>query len=349
MITLTPVYDNGTFEPTIRQVIEGDEQPAGIVRLSRDRQAPNFSRREPSLPQTSQEDAHPIAVQARQPNKLGRFPVKPAVPPRKQSATTDRTASVHTEIDEDSTPEDEDDKQLKAPAPAPVTLLRRPPFPVRVPLRDIQYPQIPRPAAMRKQAEKPHSPRAFTIRRVDPTLEPTPPQQSFAVRAQAAATHRDSMQPNVSSNTSLVSQSSESPIFPTPPPRNPARLTGIQPRSDLREKITDPYRAASRPVTATTFATMSSKRNSEFLPSAYPGAPRFGGQYDSPSLQRLSTGNRGRPLAQRMQAQGYIPRPPLRREDPTMNVDPILNPPPRSKRRPIDPRSGDLYFTVGEV
>lgn len=347
MITLTPVYDNGTFEPTIRQVVEENGQPAGIVRMSRDRQAPNFSRREPSLTRTSQEDARPVAFQARQPNKLGRFPVKPTVPPRKQSETTDRTASVYTEIDEDSTPEDEDDKQLKAPVPAPA--LRQPPFPVRVPLRNIQYPQIPRPSAMSKQAEKPHSPRAFTIRRVDPMLDPSPPQQSFAARAQIAATREDSMQPNVSSDSSLVSQGNNSPIFPTPPPRNPARLTRVQPRSDLREQNSDTHRALSRPVTATTFATVSSRRDSEFPPSAYPGAPRFGGGYESPSLQRLSAGNRGRPLAQRLQAQGYMPRPPLQRERPMMDVNPIMNPPSRSKKRPLDPRSGDLYFTMGDM
>lgn len=331
IIPLTPVYDNGTFEPTIRQVIEQPSQPAGLVRLSRERQAPNFSRREPSLTRTSQDDGRPIALPAQRSNQMNRFPVKPVIPPRKQSETTDRSMSVHTEFEEDSTPEDEDDKQLSPP--------RQAPLPARVPLKEIQYPQIPRPAATRKQAQNPHSPRALTIRRVDPGLDPYPPQKSFAERARTAPRNPDLTQINVSSTSSVYSGSSESPIFPTPPPRNPARKGPAQAQPSLRSEIIDAYRIASRPVTTTTSATASSIRNSEYPPSAYPGAARFGAEYDSPSLQRLSAGkDRGRPLAQRLQAQGYMPRPPLRRETPKA----MLN--PQNMSRSMHPRDGDLYF-----
>lgn len=322
IMPLTPVYDNGTFEPTIRQVIQGPDQTAGIVGLSQDRQAPNFSRREPSLTRTSQDDARPSAFQARQPGQFGRFPVKPSGSSRKQSNDTDRTGSIYTDIDEDSTPEEENDKQLKAP---------QPPFPTRIPLRDIQYPQIPRNAATSSQAEKPHSPRALTIRQVPPDRDPSPQQPGLTARAQMIKTGRNFALTNKSSSSDLGSQDSGSPIFPTPPMRKPGQNG---PRQELRLQIVDAYRAAARPVTTASSATNSTRQDIGFPPSAYPRNSRFGQEYDSPSLQRLST---GRPLAQRLQQQGYMPRPPMTREAPQTRV------------RPLDPRSGDLYFTLDSV
>lgn len=382
MIPLTPVYDNGTFEPTIRQIVDDTNQPAGLIRLSRERQTPNFSRREPSLTRTSQDAIHAGPLQnplPLRPPYQTRFPIKPTAPPRKESETTDRSMSVHTEFDEDSTPEDEADKQLTAP--------RQPPLQGRLPLSNVQYPAVPRPAAMRKQASAPHSPRSLTIRRVDPNIDTSPAEIDSTVRVRKAPTNLSNF--NVSSNSSFDSKSTESPIFPTPPPRNPARLSRMQHPEHLRSQIADAYRVASRPLTTTSMSSVvtSGRLNSEYPPSAYPGATAAADarsrsqqqqqrqyeyqyqyqqpqqqqpQFDSPSAQRLSARQergRGRPLAKRMQAQGYIPRP-SQPQSQQYNMSTSMQMPmsasapnagvgPQNPRRPhMGPRDGDLYFRV---
>lgn len=301
-IPLTPTYDNGTFEPTIRQVIDDSENGAPIVRRSSDQQAPNFSRREPSLGRTSHDDSRPFWSQNRRPSE--RFPVKSNAYIRKQSQTSNQSISVYTDIEEDDTPETEENKQLQT-APDP-------PLPaVRTPLKDLQYPRVPRSASLAKQAEKPHSPRAVpTVRPVDPFLDVTPPKQ------------RSFYNPHTSSSSDMQSASSASPVFPTPPPRVRRRAPS-QSQADLVRQISYAYKSASRPTTAT---TPIGGDNS--LPRYPPVPQQPGTMYQQ--IQRLGT---GRPLAQKLQSQGYMPRTSSR---------PIS----RARFTPMPGQNGDMYFRL---
>ena len=317
---LTPVYDNGNFESTIKQVIEDPfvDRQASTRRQSRQLQALNFSRRQPSLMRTSGEQPGPFTTQIRQQNPAGRFPVKVPVNGRKQSVISNQSVSVYTEIEEDDTPEQEEDKQLDQPPAASSAAKRQP-------LRDLQWPQVPRPAAVAKQSQKVHSPRAgITIRQIDPSPE--------TLRAQAAITPRDHMvrdgrsflKTQTSSSSDVLSQSSASPVFPTPPSH---RRT--EPPAKLAKQISNAYKAASLPTTATTPTRSSRQLNSEMV--FRPAAPQPGQMYQQ--IQRLNT---GRPLAQKLQAQGYMPRPMARSNS-------------RAKITPMTSRSGDLYLTVGDM
>lgn len=298
-IPLTPVYDNGTFEPTIRQVVYEPGVVGANVRESNVQHAPNFSRREPSLGRTSHDDNRPFWSQNRQPNE--RFPVKSSTYARKQSQTSNQSISVYTDIEEDDTPENEENKQLQLTYAYPVTAGRSP-------LKDLRYPQIPRSASLAKQAEKPHSPRAVTtMRTVEPVFETNAPSKPSLYH------------PHTSSSSDMQSASSASPVFPTPPRRAQLRAPS-QAQSDLTRQISNAYKSASRPTTATTPSTVSNSL------SRYPPVPQQPGTMYQ-QIQRLST---GRPLAQKLQNQGYMPR---------HNIS-------RANFTPMPGRNGDMYFRL---
>ncbi|KAJ9661149.1 hypothetical protein H2198_002093 [Neophaeococcomyces mojaviensis] len=304
-IPLTPTYDNGNYEPTIRQVIEEANQPSAIVRRSKEQQSLNFSRRAPLL-RKSQEEPGPFTIQSQQRPSGTRFPVRPSLAARKESTATD--ISIHTEIEEDSTPEQEEDKQLTGAPKYSGTS--------RPPLRDLQWPQVPRSAATKKQAEKVPSPRAvLTIRTM--SSDPAPSQPAFTRHSQVSGKDRRSTRTNASS-TDSCSESSVLPVFPTPPARHPARNYN---QVRLARQIADSYKAASQSTTTTT-PTKASQQMAQ-LP-----------QNRAQAIQRLGT---GRPLAQKLQAQGYVPRPQLARST------------SRARITPMTSRSGDLYLAVGEM
>ena len=320
-LPLTPIYDNGTFETTTRPVVEDpftDQQSAALQKLWQ-AQAFNFSRRQPSMIRTSQEQPPgPFTTQMRHQNPAGRFPVKASVRARKQSVVSNQSVSVYTDIEEDDTPDQEEDKQLEK-VPTMSTAMER------QPLRSLQWPQVPRPAAVAKQSQKVHSPRAgISIRQISPSPE--------ALQAQAASTTRDEMvrggrsfvKTNTSSISSQLTQSSASPIFPTPPSH---KRTNVP--VHISRQISNAYRSASRPTTATTPTRNSRHPNSNSI--SYPHVPLPGQIYQD--IQRLRT---GRPLAQKLQAQGYVPRPLDRSSS-------------RAKVTPMTSRSGDLYLTVGDM
>lgn len=315
---LTPVYDNGNFESIVRQKIEDPfvDRQTSTMRQSRQPQTLNFSRREPSLTRTSQDQSGPLATQVRQRNPAGRFPVRIPINGRKQSVVSNQSVSVHTDIEENDTPEQEEDKQLAEPPAAN-------PAAKRQPLRDLQWPQVPRPAAVAKQSQKVHSPRAgMTIRQVKPSPETLQALAENATRDQLVREGRSFVKTQTSSSSDILSQSSASTVFPTPPSH---RRTGAQ--ADLIRQIPVAYKAVSRPTAATTPTRSSRQRNPEMV--FRPAAPQPGQMYQQ--IQRLNT---GRPLAQKLQAQGYMPRPMARSNS-------------RAKITPMTSRSGDLYLTVG--
>ncbi|KAK5101667.1 hypothetical protein LTS08_004125 [Lithohypha guttulata] len=298
---LTPVYDNGAFEASIRQVLESPPTQAAAVRMFDDQQAPNFSRRKPSFARTSQdENSHGRSLDR---GPSGRFPIKATTADRKQSQVSNRTNSAYTEIEEDDTPENEENKQLQLPIP--VTKKSG-----RPPLRDLQWPQIPRPSALAKQAQKLHSPRAaMAIKQVGSSTKNERPQLQ----------QRTFYKSHTSSSSDMLSISPVSPVFPAPPTRvqrsNPAK-----PPPQLAMRMSHAYQAAPRPSTAIT-PTRSSNNLSK-VPS---NAQQPGVMYQQ--IQRLNT---GRPLAQKLQNQGYLPRTTYGQKYP-----------------PVPYSGGDLYFRLG--
>lgn len=329
-IPLTPVYDNGNFETTVRQVFD-DSPPkqAAAVYLQPQRPpvAMNFSRREPSLTRTSREQSlrGPSGTQIRQESTAERYSTKAPLIQRKQSQVTTRSMSVYTDIEVDETPEDEPDKQLGQPQEsAPTQAAGRPP------LRDLKWPQVPPSAVIAKQAQLPHSPRAaMTIRQVDPNSdsEKTGQETKPSTRDQLVARGRSFIRTDTSS--SILTTSSASPVFPMPPLSRPVqalRRTSAQIQNALARQISDAYKAASRPTTATTTPTIATK---ETLPQQAYSRP--GQMYQA--IQRLSTGRSG---AQKVVKQSYLPSP--------SNLQIPLPQEPLARNR--TPQSGDLYFTV---
>ncbi|KAK5958480.1 hypothetical protein OHC33_000323 [Knufia fluminis] len=331
-LPLTPIYDNGNFEPTIRQVLEDPcvEVQASTVPQITESAALNFSRRRPSLTRTSQDQPGPFTTQMRQQNPAGRFPVKTQANARKQSAVSAQSVSVYTEIEEDDTPEQEEDKQLDIPPIAISTAKRSP-------LRDLQWPQVPRPAAVAKQSQKVHSPPAgTTIRQVDPSPQAIPATRDQMVKANLSFVKTNtSSSPGIPSETLNSSSSSASPVFPTPP--NYGRPNA---QAGLARQISNAYKAAARSTTTTTPAPTPTRSSKQFQPEimSRPGAPPLQSvKTPTPMYQQIQRLSTGRPLAQKLrtQAQGQ-------ENMPTRSTS-------RAKITPMTSRSGDLYLTVGEM
>lgn len=283
-IPLTPTYDNGNYEPTIQQVLERPAALPVIVRPSRE-QKMNFSMRQPSVISRSAAAPRQPASQVQKRGREVEFPSRPINPGRKESTVTNTTTSIYTEFEEDSTPEEDEDKQLhNLPQRAGIS---------RPPLRDLQWPQVPRPAATSKQAEKTPSPRPVpTIRAIPPSNDVLQTQsQTQTSNNRMGNNDRSFMRFTVSSTETDSGNNSISPVFPTPPPRNPLRLSS-QPW--LTRQISDAYTSATCPTTATT--------PTKFL---RPPVRQYTQQGQRPAPQRLRT---GRPLAHKIESQGYIPR-----------------------------------------
>lgn len=320
-IPLTPVYDNGTFEPTIRQIFDPPEIPPPVLRQPKDTQSVNFSRKPPSITRVSRDHDGPFWSQNRRPSE--QFPVKSVAAARKQSEASNQSVSVYTEFEDDETPENDENKQLKMPAPS-LRAAGRPP------LRDLQWPQIPRPASVSKQATKPHSPRAaMTIRRIDPTADAPPPQSNFATRREPAGSAPSFAGTYNSSTVFRSLPNSGSPTFPMPPNRTYAKPLNRR-EGDIVSQISDAYMTASIPTTARSSKVYYS-RFPELSPRASNNAPP-GAMYQQ--IQRLST---GRPLAQKLKFRDRVP--------PTVPMRSSS----RAKVTPVTSSRGDLILTVAEL
>lgn len=233
-IVLTPVYDNGYFDSTIRQIPSN----SSLCSKSSDSKRHN----QPPARNTLRDDSRPFWSQNRR--TLQRFPIKIAADNRKKSEPSSRSVSVYTEIEEDDTPEKEEEKQF--PAVAPISQPND-----RTPLRDLAWPRIPRSASIAKQAEKPHSPRKiFPMQSMD--------SEQFLENTSMHIQEKPVLTRNPTSTTTIQTESSESPVFPLPPSRNATRL---QTRADgeLMRQISNAYKTASSPL-ATRNAMQASAR-----------------------------------------------------------------------------------------
>ena len=236
-IPLTPTYDNGNFQfasppHSIRSpsqgrppVAERRVQPSSFY-LDRD----NLQKHSPAI-FPARDARGSMIVPLQQPRNAPR-PLQ-AKPGSHSEATTrnvrlemqrqSSVSSVHTEIEEDTTPE-EIVKMLelrKAPiVPSIISTTTRPmPLPKQSPIKDLQYPQIPRSAAVSRQAEKPAQLRASLNLGASPTqlfpmAPPTRPRRDELVRAEASF-----MQTDTTSSDGYMSDSTIE--FPVPPATKP--------------------------------------------------------------------------------------------------------------------------------
>lgn len=226
-IPLTPVYDNGTFDTTIRQVFDDTSIHLNATNIEF---KPTYG--QVATRSSSRDDNHPFWSQNRRASQ--RYPIKVPADTRNKSEVSVGSASIYTEIEEDETPEKEEDKQLAPLVPVlPAT--------DRMPLRNLAWPQIPRSASIAKQAEKPHSPRKDLGTRFVNTAE-------MNENTQRNIQKMPVLTRNVTSSTTIETESSASPVFPLPPGRN----SNIRADGLLVRKISDAYKAASSPITTMT-------------------------------------------------------------------------------------------------
>lgn len=160
----------------------------------------------------------------------------PAAPTSQQRVRPASLSSEYTEIEEDTTPE-ELNKQLgslpnrSAPRNSRVEVRGQ-----NSPLKDLTYPQIPRSAAVSRQAERPAQPRGSPPQ--DPFM--SPPSAPFAARDPIARTRLSFIQGETSSSDGYMSD--ETIEWPVPPmsENSPQRASGGPPRmvqNSLKQKM----------------------------------------------------------------------------------------------------------------
>ncbi|EXJ54340.1 hypothetical protein A1O7_09679 [Cladophialophora yegresii CBS 114405] len=232
-IPLTPTYDNGNVDfaspPSVRSpmVTQGPvpvaerKLPSSSMYASRNVLRKNPPPRLPLRVVTGR-SVEPLT----QPRSAPRPPQAPPTTQKAGSARNEISAlqrqssvsSVYTEIEEDTTPE-EINKQLGLRANPPTAITST--FPQQVaasqgsPIKDLRYPEIPRSAAVSRQAEKSAQPRA------SPSLASTPvpaPRTIPAVRPKRDELVRAEASFMVTDTTSSDGYYSDSTIeFPIPP------------------------------------------------------------------------------------------------------------------------------------
>ena len=205
-VTLTPVYDNGVHTPIYdratstgsvlgsrQAVVSILPQPYYESRFGQDpRQAP-FPQANVTAQRTLQTYSAPNLPRNQQflPQNLASTPsLSAATSQTEKRSTTARKGSIDSagsdvtnfDTDEDTTPESELDKRLKPSMLSPV--MESPPRrPATLgqqgsPIKDLQYPRVPRPAAIARQAEKPPRPRAaLQVNTTGP--QPQPPRTAL--------------------------------------------------------------------------------------------------------------------------------------------------------------------------
>ena len=271
-IPLTPTYDNGNVDfaspPRSTPSAVGSQGPL----LVPERKLPSTSiyanrnvvRKAPPL-------RLPLRAFASQPGEPLLQPRNAPLPPRAPSAMpTTATArnerlsmrrqstvsSIYTDIEEDTTPE-EINKQLGLRANPPTPSI----IPTNVrgvspgqesPIKDLRYPQIPRSAAVSRQAEKPAQLRASrdfgsTLTQAPFAAPPPRPRRDDLVRAEASF-----MQTDTTSSDGYMSDSTiEFPVPPTTKTRNSSL-------AQLRNNPTSGNRGQPLPKAVTTFLSDAS-------------------------------------------------------------------------------------------
>lgn len=234
-IPLTPTYDNGNFSfvspPRSGRSGSGVQGPLPVIERKLSSSSiyakRNVIRKDPPA-------RLPLRVVASPPVEPLMQPRNAPQPPRKPSKmTTSATrkselpvvhrqstvSSIYTDIEEDTTPE-EVNKQLglraNPPTPSIIPTNVRGQSPQQEsPIKDLRYPQIPRSAAVSRQAEKPaqlRTSRDFILPLTQAPFTPVPPRprRDDLVRAEASF-----MQTDTTSSDGYMSDSTIE--FPVPP------------------------------------------------------------------------------------------------------------------------------------
>lgn len=234
-ITLTPIYDNGVNTPVYHQAMTNSIVPGSSEAINSTVPQPysssSFAQAPWRAPLPHANVVHQKSLQTYSsapdlPRIQQQYPRSSASTPSLSAttgytdkrSTTARKGSIDSagsdvttfETDEDTTPEQELDKRLKtstlspvmeSPARQPATFSQP-----DSPIKGLQYPRVPRPAAVTRQAERPPRPRAAL--QIN-TAGPLPPLPRMAVTRdqlvhdersflQSQSTSRASPEPSVS-------------------------------------------------------------------------------------------------------------------------------------------------------
>ncbi|ETI20571.1 hypothetical protein G647_08608 [Cladophialophora carrionii CBS 160.54] len=236
-IPLTPTYDNGN--------IDFASPPRSVLSpMATQGSLPVAERKLPS----SSTYANRNVLRKNPPQRL---PLRAPMSGRREIAAMQRqssVSSVYTEIEEDTTPE-EMNKQLGLRANPPTAINST--FPQQVaadrgsPIKALRYPQIPRSAAVSRQAERPAQPRASPGLASPPvpaprTMPAVRPRRDELVRAEASF-----MQTDTTSSDGYYSDSTiEFPI----PPTSKTRMSSL---SQLRNNPSSGNKGILPPKTLT--------------------------------------------------------------------------------------------------
>jgi hypothetical protein len=247
-ITLTPVYDNGVNTPIydkLTSTIPGSSQAVASI-IPQPYYSSSFaqdSRRAPppqanvihhrSLHTYSSAPNLPRNQQQQHPRSSASTPSLSATTSyTDKRSTTARKGSIDSagsdvttfDTDEDTTPEQELDGRLKPSTLSPVMESpARPPGTFDQPgspIKDLQYPRVPRPAAIARQAERAPRPRAAL--KIN-TTGPQPQQPRMAMT-------RDQL---VYDERSFLQSQSSSRASPEPTPMLLAKRTGDKPADQM--------------------------------------------------------------------------------------------------------------------
>jgi hypothetical protein len=258
-IPLTPTYDNGNIQlPPSERTYGSPPSQAGPLPAAEHRlpesstyAGRNVLRRKNSqrLPLRAESPPNTVSVQPRTPP---RQPISRPAMLQQSTWLSDATptnrestiSSAFTEIEEDTSPE-ESNKQLE-PAMLPAAAFkfapdsRKPDAKPNLgsPIRELRYPDVPRSAAVSKQAEQPAQPRASQGLMPPPlrnavAQQNSRPNRDQLVRAEASFVQTDSTSPN-----SFLSDVME---FPEPP-------TIVAPKGSLAQLRNNPSGSNQRPV-----------------------------------------------------------------------------------------------------
>ena len=281
-LPLTPVYDNGNFIPGLLQ------NYVPPIRGMNTKQTTNLSMTTTTIP--PQQSPPPYAVMGHKPpdkTRTAQLPTRSSVytnhAQSKSAFKPVRHTSVissGTDFEEDSTPEQETGKTLEsgqanAVSPTIASSILDPISPSS-PIRNLQYPRIPRPASVSKQAEKVAVPRAAQMVETSGPTRPvgpiTPPRshRDGLVRAGRSFIRTDT-------TSSVGSISGNSLKFPSPPQGMGAAVQAaeinrraLKDNSNLRPYTTNLGRKPSVNIQSTTMPKSILKRPQAKAPPSPP-------------------------------------------------------------------------------
>ncbi|KIX05447.1 uncharacterized protein Z518_06319 [Rhinocladiella mackenziei CBS 650.93] len=248
-IPLTPTYDNGNIDlvspprsfgsPPSTVPSKGETQQVGRqapFAIPEHRLAPSSIYANRNVLRKKPPPRLPLRAGDRQPVEPLTQPRDPPAPPAAAMAPSlerqNSVTSVYTEIEEDTTPE-EINKQLglraNPPTPSIISVEARRAFDGQEsPIRDLRYPQIPRSAAVSRQAEKPAQLRTSFLRAPSSKLRPT--------RDQLARAGASFMQTDTTSSDGYMSD--ETIEWPVPPLSDTSSRKGtIMGQSSLKSNM----------------------------------------------------------------------------------------------------------------